>query len=60
MAPPVSDVTAAQAMRQLAEHGEGYELQYEPRLAKAGKHHGFEPAALYQAAGVTFEDDLSV
>lgn len=44
MAPPVSNVTAAQAMRQLAEYGEGYELQCEPRLAKAGKRHGFEPA----------------
>ncbi len=44
MAPPVSNVTAAQAMRQLAEYGEGYELQCEPRLAKAGKRCGFEPA----------------
>ncbi len=45
MAPPVSGVTASQAMRELAKHGEGHELRCERRLAKAGKRHGFEPAA---------------
>lgn len=44
MAPPVSGVTAAQAMQRLAEHAEGCQLRCERRLAKAGKRHGFEPA----------------
>jgi hypothetical protein len=39
-----SEATEAEAMRQLAHHGAGYELLCEGRLARSGKPFGFAPA----------------
>lgn len=44
IAPLISGVSAAEAMRQLAKHGTDCALRCEQRLAQSGKKHGFEVA----------------
>jgi hypothetical protein len=44
VAPMVSGVSEGEALRQLAERGDGCVLQCEPQLEKAGKKHGFKVA----------------